>query len=107
MDSALLGVPREFDGFRCFRSLHRRRVIAPVPPSGTHFLFRNRGYVDLRLQSVEDRSKSENMSRNRRRAGAATGVAFTGHLHKQIDTAAEIGLVAEVEFSSAIASLPA
>src|SRR5690348_8656853 len=64
-----------------------RCVIAAVPPGGADFFFRNRSNINLRLQPVEDRSKAEILSRNRRRAGATESVALPAHFYKQIDAA--------------------
>src|SRR3954465_13132340 len=95
--------PRRRGACRHCECLAGRCVIAAVPSGRAYFLFRYRCNIELRLQPVEDRSKAENLPRNRRRAGTGAGVAFAGHLQKQIDALAEIRLVAEVEFSSAIA----
>src|SRR6476620_5155818 len=78
-------------------------VVAAIPSGGADFFFRNGRNINFCLQSVKDRSKAEILSRNRRRAGPTESVTLAAHFQEQIDAATKIGLVAKVEFATAIA----
>ena len=65
------------------------------------------GDVDVGLELVEHRPPGELLAGDERRAGAGAVVALADHFHEEVDAAAEVGLVGEVEGAAAVAGAPA
>src|SRR4051794_1702125 len=82
-------------------------IFAAVPARGFDFFLGNRAYVDVRLEPIEDRVYPEVVARDRGRAGTGTVVPFADHLGEEIDAAAEIGFVAEIERAAIVPAAPA
>src|SRR5437016_1758543 len=84
----------------------RSGVLAAVPAGGFDFVLDNGADVDLGFEPVEHRAQTEVLAREGGCAGPGTAVALADHLGEEVDAAAEIRFVAEVERPAAVAATP-
>src|SRR5687767_4702567 len=82
------------------------RVVAAVPAGHGDIGFRQRRHVDLGLETVQDRANAKRLPANHGLVRSTARIALAADLHHQIDAAAELGLIAKVEFAAAVATLP-